>query len=95
MSLYRQINVIFNEYFAVIFCTLIFGIITGTTLIFALAMFFCYLFSATIFNYMKLYDRLKTQYKNQTFRPFTGMMSSIFVMGLFISYFIRTEYFGA
>jgi hypothetical protein len=94
MSLFRQVNIIFNDYISIIFCTLVLGIITTGTLVFSLAMFFCYIFSSTIFNYMKLYHRLQQKYKNQSFKPFVGLISSIFIMALYISYFVRREYFG-
>lgn len=94
MSLYRQVNIIFNEYLPIVFCTMILGTVTASTMVFSLAMFFCFIFSATVFNYTKLYNKLKKQYKSKTFQPYLGLLSSLFILALYGSYFIRQEYFG-
>lgn len=95
LYLYQQVNEIFGEYLPILFCTLLLGILTGSTLVFTLAMFFCYVFSTTIFNYMKLYHRLKKKYRNESLGPYVGLLGSCFIIALFISYFIRREFFGA
>lgn len=69
--------------------------LTGSTLVFSLAMFFCFLFSSTLFNFMRLYHRLKRKYRSIGLQPFVELLSSCFVIALFISYFIRAEFFGA
>jgi hypothetical protein len=61
--------------------------LTNSTRIYSLASFFCYLFASLIFDFLHLEERLKTQYKKGTmFRMLVKLLSSCFILGLFISY---------
>lgn len=71
-------------------CVLVAGMMSSSTEVFSLAMFFCYLFSVVMFNYLKLTNKTGTQ--DISSKPFLQLISGIFMLALFISYFIRTEF---
>jgi hypothetical protein len=54
-------------------------------------MFFCYLFSEVIFNYLKVSGKATSKNVN---RPYLQLVPGVFMLALFISYFIRIEFPG-
>lgn len=84
-KMYLEIKLLFEQYLPVIMCVVVLGIMTGSTEVFSLAMFFCYLFSEVIFNYLKVSGKQGSK----EHRPFLQLVPGIFMVALFISYFIR------
>lgn len=73
-------------------CVLVAGILTGSTEVFSLAMFFCYVFSGVLFNVLKVNTRIKKEFMSNGVRPYLSLISGIFMFALFVSYFIRLEF---
>lgn len=93
---YVEYNNFISEHFAIIFSLLVLGMLTYTTRIYSLASFFCYLFGSLLFDFLHLEERLKAQYKRgTTLRRVIKLICSLFVLGLFISYWSLREYGGA
>lgn len=75
-----------------VMCVLVLGILTGSTAVFSLGAFFCYTLSAILFNYLKLNSRIGKQFMRQETRPFLELLSGMFMLAIFISYFVRTQF---
>lgn len=91
-NLYLEIKVLFEQMLPVIMCVLVLGILTGSTAVFSLAMFFCYATSTILFNYLKTNSRIGKQYMREETRPYLELLSGMFMLAIFISYFVRTEF---
>ena len=85
-------QVLFEEFLPIIMCVLVLGILTASTEVFSLAMFFCYVFAGVLFNYLKVNTRIKKEHLQDTTRPYLSLISGVFMFALFISYFIRPEF---
>lgn len=85
-------QILFEEFLPVVVCVLVLGILTASTEVFSLAMFFCYVFSGVLFNYLKVNSRIKKEHLSDTTRPYLELISGFFLFALFVSYFIREEF---
>ncbi len=74
----------------VIFCVLVLGILTASTKVVSFAMFFMYVISVIVFNYLGVNKRIGKEYLREDFRPYLQLVSGVFMLVLFISYLIRT-----
>lgn len=84
---YIEYNNFVSEHFSIIFSLLVVGMLTFSTRIYSLASFFCYLFGSLLFDFLHLEERLKAQYKKgTTLRRIVRILSSCFILGIFISY---------
>ncbi len=82
-----------SEHVSIIFSILVLGMLTNSTKIFSLASFFCYLFASLMFDFLHLEERLKAQYKKGiVLRRIVKILSSSFILGLFISYWCLGEF---
>jgi hypothetical protein len=84
-----EIKLLFEQYLPVIMCVLVAGMMTASTEVFSLSMFFCYMFSLVLFNYLQIRTKKGTDLAS---KPFLQLISGIFMLALFISYFVRAEF---
>lgn len=85
----RRIDDAFNEYVAIIIPVIVIGLITRSIFIFSMVCFFGFAFTSLLFNYAHLLDKLEdAPDKKSIFAQANHLLSSLFVFGLFISYWI-------
>lgn len=91
MKYCRRIDDAFNDYIPIILSVIVLGIITQSVFIYSMCCFFGFAFSALLFNYAHLLDRLERTTPTDS-KSFFGranqLISSLFIIGLFISYWI-------
>lgn len=75
-----------------IFVIVVMGILTGCCEVFSLAMFFCYVISTFLLDYAEMFQKLKKEYQSNTVAPYVHLVSSCFMLAIFINLFSRNEY---
>ena len=89
----RRVDDAFNDYVPVIMSLVVLGICTKSVYIYSMCCFFGYAFSSLLFNYVHLLDRLEGADKKTFFGRANQLISSLFIIGLFISYWVSTEFY--
>lgn len=84
----RRVDDAFNDYIPVIMSVVVLGILTKSVYIYSMCCFFGYAFSSLLFNYIHLLDRLQSINLKTMFGRANQLVSSLFVIGLFISYWV-------
>lgn len=93
MKYCRRVDDAFNDYVPVILSVIVLGILTKSVYIYSMCCFFGYAFSALLFNYVHLLDRLEgTHDNNSLFGKANQLISSLFIIGLFVSYWISNQF---
>jgi len=93
MKYCRRIDDAFNDYVPVILCVIVLGMLTRSVYIYSMCCFFGYAFTSLLFNYAHLLDRLEGSTENKSlFGRANHLIASLFIFGLFISYWISSEY---
>lgn len=89
MKYCRRIDDAFNDYVPIILSVIVLGILTKSVYIYSMCCFFGYAFSSLLFNYIHLLDKLEGSGENKSFFGRANqLISSLFIIGLFISYWI-------
>lgn len=69
------------------------GLVTRSIFIFSMVCFFGFAFTSLLFNYAHLLDKLEdAPDRKSLFARTNHLLSSLFVLGLFISYWIADEF---
>lgn len=89
----RRVDDAFNDYVPVIMSVVVLGILTRSVYILSMCCFFGYAFSSLLFNYVHLLDLLEGPSKDTFFGKVNQLISSLFIIGLFISYWASTEFY--
>lgn len=94
LSLFEQVNLIFDQFMPVVMCCMVTGILVEGTYVLSAICFFCYLFFNLVFNYARLYDKMEGSGSNPIIRIVLELMASVFIIIYFIGLFIRVEFAG-
>lgn len=86
----RRVDDAFNDYIPVVMSLVVLGICTQSVYIYSMCCFFGYAFSSLLFNYVHLLDRLEGGHEKTFFGRANQLISSMFLLGLFVSYWIST-----
>lgn len=90
----RRIDEAFNEYVPIIMSVTVIGLVTRSIYIFSMVCFFGYAFTSLLFNYAHLLDKLEdAPDRKSLFARTNHLLSSLFIFGLFISYWIANEFY--
>ena len=88
-----RVDVAFNEYVPVIMTVATMGIVSNSVFVFSMVCFFGYVFSSLLFNYADLLNKLKNRpEEGSIFSKINYLVSGMFVMALFVSYWINVQY---
>lgn len=89
----RRIDDAFNEYVPIIMSVIVVGLVTKSIFIYSMVCFFGFAFTSLLFNYAHLLDKLEdAPDKKSLFARANHLLSSLFIFGLFVSYWIANEF---
>jgi hypothetical protein len=83
---------VYEKHLPVIFILAVLGIILETNEVISLAMFYCYIISNLMLDYVEMFHRLKKEYQYNFVAPYVNLVSGLFVIAFFINLFLRDEY---
>lgn len=89
----RRVEDAFNDYIPIIMSVVVLGILTKSVYIYSMCCFFGYAFSSLLFNYGHLLERLEGPRSKTLFGRVNHLISSLFIIGLFISYWASGEFY--
>lgn len=89
MYFYQQVVDVYEKYLPIIISVVVMGILTQNCEVFSLAMFFCYIISTFLLDYAEMFQKLKSEYQSNTIAPYVHLVSSGFMLAIFINLFSR------
>ena len=92
MYFYNQIVDVYEKYLPIIMTMIVMGILTDCCEVLSLALFFGYILSTFMLDYAEMFDKLKKEYQSKTLIPFINLVSSFFLVGIFLNLLTRNQY---
>jgi hypothetical protein len=90
----RRVDDTFSFHIPIIMSIVVLGILTESVYIFSMCCFFGYAYATLLFNFSILLDKMEgsSEYDSSIFAKINKLISSFFIIGLFVSYWISNEF---
>ena len=92
MHSYMLFQKFITEHLPIIISVLVVGLLTGSTGVFSLACYFCYLFCNILFDFIQIEEKIRSEYKRGIIvSRLVKLGSGLFIIAIIISFWIWNQ----